>query len=221
MTAARPSGPGTPRSWPDLPGSERVWALSPAAATAGFGRSGLRASGSGAQPRRSGLLEQPDPVPLGIQQHGHPGRLRDRGGWLHDLAAQPPGPLQVALEPLDAGIERHVLADRVAGGIDAARDAALAAGVDHPVALGVVGVDLPAEQLAVEAGEDIEVAPGDLEPHHWCGHRYLLCRWADLPRVGSHGDSVLSGFAKRPQASTAASGRIPERSSNPSDVRGT
>src|SRR4029453_11044939 len=118
------------------------------------------------------------------------------------------GPLQIPLEPLDARIERDVLADRVAGGVDAARDAAVSAGVDHAVALGVVGVDLPAEQVAVEAGEGVEVAPGDLEPHHWCCHLYLLCRWADLPRVGSRGDSVLSGFAWRRQASTApASGR--------------
>src|SRR4029450_468963 len=107
------------------------------------------------------------------------------------------------LPPPDPRIERHVLADRVAGCIDAARDATVSTGVNHPVALGVVGVDLPAEQVAVEAGEGVEVAPGDLEPHHWCCHLYLLYRWADLPRVGSQGDSVLSGFGKRGQVSTA------------------
>src|SRR4029453_13569468 len=147
MTAARPSGPGTRRSWPDLPGSEWAWVLSPATGTPGF-----RPRGSG-PPGRSALLWQPDPVPLGIHQHRHPGRLRDRRGWLHHLAAQPLGPLQIPLEPLDARIERDVLADRAPGGVDAARDAAVSAGVDHAVALGVVGVDLPAEQVAVEAGE--------------------------------------------------------------------
>src|SRR5919201_4221495 len=89
-------------------------------------------------------------------------------------AAQPRGPLQEALQPLDAGIERDVRADRVTGGVDAAGYATLGTGVDHAVALGVVGVDLPAEQVTVEAGEGVKVAAGDLEPHHWCCHRYLL-----------------------------------------------
>src|SRR6266536_1879742 len=113
---------------------------------------------AGAQLPRSRLLDQPDAVALRVEQHRDSRGLRDRRRRLHDLATEPLDVLQALLEPLDPRVERDVLADLAAGRVDAAGDAALGAGVDHAVALRVVGVDLPAEQATVEARERVEVA---------------------------------------------------------------
>src|SRR6266536_2927380 len=150
---------------------------------------------AGAQLPRSRLLDQPDAVALRVEQHRDSRGLRDRRRRLHDLATEPLDVLQALLEPLDPRVERDVLADLAAGRVDAAGDAALGAGVDHAVALRVVGVDLPAEQATVEARERVEVAAGDLEPHHWCRHLHAsLVGCPGVPSVASRSDSVLSWF---------------------------
>src|SRR6266568_1239940 len=151
--------------------------------------------GTASSSGRSRLLDEPDAVALGVEEHRDPCGLRDRRRRLHHLAAEPCCVLKALLQPLDRRIERNVLADLTAGGKDAARYAALGAGVHHAVVLRVVGVDLPAEQVAVEARECVEVATGDLEPHHWSRHvRASRVRCDDEHSVVPGGDTVLSWF---------------------------
>src|SRR5262249_28266940 len=40
----------------------------------------------------------------------------------------------------------------------------------HPVVLGVVRVDLPAESLSVELLEPLRIRPSHFEPSNWIGH---------------------------------------------------
>src|SRR5262249_45382787 len=109
------------------------------------------------------------------------GAAVDRGGRLGHLRSERLGLAQALLDVAHGYVEARVL-HIVAGSEDPARDPALGAGVNHAVAHRVGGVDLPAEQVAVELRQGLKVTSGDLKPHHGCTHVGSSCLRRSAPR---------------------------------------
>src|SRR4051794_17861442 len=129
-----------------------------------------------ALPARQALhtADEPDEVALGILELGDRRPIGDvhRVGDL--LAAQLLGLGQGGADVVDLNVEGDIAVALLAGA-DAAADAGPVLGRgDHAVVHGVVGVDVPAEEVAVVALELLGVGANHLEVDDGVSHCYLL-----------------------------------------------
>src|SRR4029077_14482559 len=113
-------------------------------------------------------LHDADDVPLRVREQSD-GRLgRDLGQRQQDLAAAGLDLVQCLLRIVGVNVELHAWGLTVASGANAAGDAVVL--TVHAVAAGVVGVQVPAEDVAVKALERLAIAAGDLHVNDLCRH---------------------------------------------------
>src|SRR6266480_6598316 len=102
-------------------------------------------------------LDQPDHVSLGVVEHADRGALRDVHRTHDPRPAEALGLLQPRLDIVDGDVERHPAVASLLRGTDPTPDpyplVEVALARDHPVVHRIVGVDLPPEQIRVEALE--------------------------------------------------------------------
>src|SRR5215208_1167781 len=102
-------------------------------------------------------LDQPDQVPLRVAEQGDLHLVHDLLGPEHAGGAQALGLLERLLDVVNRDVEGDVPVGALRSGTDPTADPDVAVRValttDHPVVHRVVGVDLPSEQVRVEAME--------------------------------------------------------------------